>query len=576
MKSRTRGSGGNDADVQAWEAQISSNQDETTTAIDSADHKGSGTATINATGGYTYKITADSSSELKTAKAADTRAKARIGSSGAGNASMLINTSGVIVERIGFISEDTASIVVLSYDVQLRRLGLESGDGTASGGGIYFDGSGYTLSIMSNLFFTGCGYYLVNGAPSVNAGALKFYHCSALLGANTPFLGFYPPGASAYYYACIVQYTTAPIGTCYGARTAMAGDQNVAEDTSADDGSLTNAWNSKSGVFKVETAGSEDLSLSAAHDAGTYTVTDRSTDVPDLATDIAGTTRSAPIDAGAVQTASSTSAISGSTTFSFAPAAVIRAKGASVGSATVSFAPAAAIIGRAPLTASATVSFSSTAAAIRAKGALAGSPTVSFSSAAAIQAKGKLAGTQTFGFAPSGTMRAKGGLAGSGTVTFSPAASFKLGAIQGASTVTFSSAAALGGTGRVLGQATGTFSASGTPQAKGAATGSAQVSFAPTAAILAKRHATGTAAIGFAPVAVLLGKGQVIGSAAVAFGPAAVLTAHGSLAASMTVTCSLTATPSFPLGVNIRNLRIAEGRRLVAAETVHLRMSEDT
>ena len=305
MKSRTVGSGGNDANFNAWEAQLANTQDETGTAIEAADLKGSGTLAINAAngGGYVYEMTADSSSELKTALAADTRAKARVGSAGAGNYSLLLNTSGIIVERLGMVSEDTGSLVTLSYDVTLRRLGFESGDGTSGGGGIYFDGSGYTLTVVSNCFFTGCGFYLTYGAPSVNAGAVKFYQCSALMGANTPFLGHYPPFATAYFYANIVQYTAAPIAACYGARTAMAGDQNVAEDTSADDGSLTNAWNSKAGLFTLETAGSEDLSLASASQ-GVYSVTDRVSDVPDLATDIVGTARTGTIDAGVWQTVS--------------------------------------------------------------------------------------------------------------------------------------------------------------------------------------------------------------------------------------------------------------------------------
>ena len=302
MKSRTVGSGGDDADFPTWEAQIDNSQDETGTAIQSAKLTAAGTMTIDAAStARVYKMTADSSSELKTTLAADSRAKARLGDAGAGNWSLIISTSGVVVERMGVISVDTAGILIGSFAATFRRLGFESGDGAVSGQGIYFNGSSTSdVSIVSNCFFTGCGHSFSTGANSASAGTNKFYQNSGLCGSNTPGFGFHVPG-DAYFYANVVQQTAAPIFANYQLRYQMYGDQNVAEDTSADDGSLTNAWNSKSGLFNVETAGSEDLSL-ASGSQGAYSVTDRSGTVADLATDIVGTSRTGTIDAGVWQT----------------------------------------------------------------------------------------------------------------------------------------------------------------------------------------------------------------------------------------------------------------------------------
>lgn len=298
MRSKTIGSsttadntGGATADytsLSTWASSIADTDDELGTIITKVAPIRTSKLTLNVGGtARTYRLTADSSCAVAAPTAAEAAAKARISVSGDYSISFG-TTAGAIwkIDRIALISDYMFEV---NNCATLRHFNACLFDTT------YGADLGQCVLTVTN-----CAIFGSFNAASVfrhfGSGVLTIYQTSILMTGATPSTAVGVGGTSSTCYAVIVQGNTGSAGNF---TSGVAGDENVSADTSAP--GATN-WRSKTGVFASETPGSEDLSLSAAHDAGTYTVTDRSGTEADLATDIVGTSRAAPIDAGCWQT----------------------------------------------------------------------------------------------------------------------------------------------------------------------------------------------------------------------------------------------------------------------------------
>lgn len=283
-KNRTIGSGGDDADIPTWEAQIDDSTDETGTCIQAADLSGGSGVVFNAanTAGRTYKLTADASSEVNapTYTAATTKARIEL-VVGEGEPSLDITGTGWIVERVAITNADGQALRT-SQTCTLRRLVIKSN--TA---GIRVTG-GTTITV-SNVAILKPG----------NAGAFSYYSDAATSNiystsiiCNGSGIGFYA-GGTVNCYGCVAQGTTS--NNYFGA----GGDYNVAQGTGAPG---ANSVNSVSSVYVNETSTTEDLALNS----GSWnSIVNRSGFPSDTDTDIVGTSRpSTGADPGVWQTPS--------------------------------------------------------------------------------------------------------------------------------------------------------------------------------------------------------------------------------------------------------------------------------
>lgn len=291
MKSRTIGSGGDDADIPTWEAQIDDSDSETGTCIQSAALDGGSQVTYNVTltGGHAALLTANAGSAVAAPTWAALTSKARIEGSGF---SPIFNISGdgLTVEKIGVraTSGNAHAIATAIGTFAIRRCVL-SGSGTPCGGLSVNTG---TVTVSNCAAFAApaeIGFGLVSGT-------LNLYHCS--VGGST-FAGFYQSSGAMSAYACVAQ------GNVFDFFGSIGGDYNVSEDASAPGSAATKYARSSAGWFTNETATSEDFSLVAGKQgwwAANKDAIDQTGWPADVGTDIVGTTRTAPIDPGVWQT----------------------------------------------------------------------------------------------------------------------------------------------------------------------------------------------------------------------------------------------------------------------------------
>lgn len=264
--------------VANWEAAIDGNN-QTGTVIYIAGAIDSSTVTLDAAyTGMLLTAHADAAVNAPTYAAATSRARISVG--GGGNDSCLYVTGdGWTVEKLALIQPSVSANrcfrVQLTGTVYLRRCVLVGTDY------IQLHNQGGTC-VASNCAFFGSALYAGHNAT--------FYHCSA----SSASIGFNESAC----YGCVVQTAS----TCYGSCT---GDYNVSEDATAPGSASTKYARSTSGWFTNTSAGTEDLSLVAGKQgwwASNKDAIDQTGWPGDVATDIVGTSRAAPIDPGVWQT----------------------------------------------------------------------------------------------------------------------------------------------------------------------------------------------------------------------------------------------------------------------------------
>ncbi len=287
MKSRTIGSGGDDADAPTWEAQIDDSDSETGTCIESANLSG-GALVLNATltGGHTALLTAHANNMVNAPTWGVLTSKARM----EGTSSPVVNVTaaGFTVEKIGVrgTSGNTHALQTTA-DATLRRLLLAASSAAAG-----HTNNGGTVTVSN------CAAFGADVGFESAAGTVNLYHCSAV--GNAAF-GFARYVGTYNCYACISQgAVTADFFTPSG------GDYNVSEDSTAPGSASTKYARTETGWFTNETATSEDLSLVAGKQgwwAANKDAIDQTGWPSDVGTDIVGTSRSGvDIDPGVWQT----------------------------------------------------------------------------------------------------------------------------------------------------------------------------------------------------------------------------------------------------------------------------------
>lgn len=277
-------SGGDYTTMAAWEAAIGDTDNETGTCTSSTALQ-TAALTLNAanTGTWTYLLTANDASKVNAPTTSAISSKART------TYNVVLSGTGWIIEKIGFYTTTGGflfNVINISAAATLRRVGGHLNTSTCND---YVTISANTT--VDNCFFTGAGSGVVLGN---SANTLNIYQCS-IISQTGGYAGYYTSGGTRNVYASI----------CQGAGTnwksdggTQGGDYQVSQDATA---TATNKWTSQSGVYANTTGGSEDLSLATASQ-GDYVTTDYSGTVADVATDIVGTVRAAPIDCGVWQT----------------------------------------------------------------------------------------------------------------------------------------------------------------------------------------------------------------------------------------------------------------------------------
>jgi len=291
--------------IASWEAAIANTDDETGTVITMVSPTETSTVAINASnsGGYIYLLTADGTTFINapTYTAQTTRARIQA-DGGTSNGVILVNTTGVIIEKLG-ITSTTAVYGFCIYSKQtctVRRCGFR-GTGTYYDG-VYADTNAQTLTV-SNIFAIQDSDAAVVAVASNIAITINVYQSSCLIisaGAAWSF-GAVQDGtgaATVNCYGCIVQGGSGAQGGQYivtGGGT-LGGNYNVAGDTSAPG---ANSLQSQSGAFTNVTATTDDYSLTSSTN---WDIVDRTGFPSDTNTDIRGMIRpSNGADAGVWQ-----------------------------------------------------------------------------------------------------------------------------------------------------------------------------------------------------------------------------------------------------------------------------------
>jgi hypothetical protein len=292
MRSRTIGSstagnntGSATADytsIQGWQDSIAVTDSETGTIITSVAEVSGGanvdlTATV--TSGRTILLTADSATAVNAPTYSDLTGKARTAYR------LYIQSDNFTIEKIAI--DSAGSGILCDNATTLKNIVMRTGSGQY--GLRVFSPASAKIVTVSNVavIVRGGGA----GLACTNAnGTLNIYHSSLLAQAASD-VGVYRTAGTINCYGVIA---TGP-GTCFSG--TVGGDYNVSQDNSAP-GSTT-YWRGEVNVFKNVTSTTEDLSMYNPI-IGTYAVPDYSSSA-DVGTDIAGTTRSAPRDAGCWQ-----------------------------------------------------------------------------------------------------------------------------------------------------------------------------------------------------------------------------------------------------------------------------------
>lgn len=283
-KDRTIGSGGDDASISAWEAQIDDSTDENGTCIESA-NLGSTSLSFNAANtARLYKLSADAGSQVAAPTQASMGAKARVVVT-SGDA-ITVTTDGWWIERIGVdCGTGGGQAIVTSKNLELHRLVVRSV--TAS------------LRVTAGTVVVGNCAFIIQ----TNVGAFTIYsdggtttlRQSSIRGRSSGLTVYNGSGVSCY--GCI-----AGGGGGGGAGSdyfgSPGGDYNVAMAATVPG---ANSYNSVSDPWVNSTDGTIDMALIVAAQ-GAYVSSDFSGDDADLTTDLVGTSRTGTIDIGVWQT----------------------------------------------------------------------------------------------------------------------------------------------------------------------------------------------------------------------------------------------------------------------------------
>lgn len=273
--------------IAAGEAAIGDTDDVSFTIITKVAATDTGTVTFNAgnTGGTrVYKVTVDSTCALgaPTYSNANAQARATTGSGGM----FVVSGAGWIFEKLSIFTTAATNAIDGTFAYTLRRMFIHvSATGTSG------------FSVNSNKTITASNVVVVIRGTGVGFGSgasgaiFNCYHVSVYLAA-TAFAGLYAAGgggSSCNAYACVVQGS--PSNWVNGGAGTFGGAENVGQDATV---AGTSPTLNQTDVFANVASTTEDLSMAA----GPYVVTDRSGTIADLATDIKGAARVAPIDAG--------------------------------------------------------------------------------------------------------------------------------------------------------------------------------------------------------------------------------------------------------------------------------------
>lgn len=293
MANETIGSGGtyNRTSIANWEANLTENGTGTVMKAEATD-----TSTVTLDAQYTVTLTADSSVAVSAPTYANATAKARI-EVASGNA-IYVSGTGTKAWTISKIACIGGGIIHHhSSTLTVQRCFVRSPDD-----GIFAYGEGVIAAVInaSNCAVVGTtSTTYENFATYTDSGTatLTAYHCSSL--GNK--YGFNEINGTLNAYACVEQ------GAATSGYTAgVGGDYNVSQDATAPGSSSTKYYRSTSGWFANTNAGFEDLSLAAGAQGKWVTdgkdAIDQTGWPSDVATDIVGTTRAAPIDPGVWQT----------------------------------------------------------------------------------------------------------------------------------------------------------------------------------------------------------------------------------------------------------------------------------
>lgn len=120
VSSTIKSSGGTYPDVDTWEANSVDGDSITGSCESSADLLTADT-TINIpnTGGYTYLLTADAANQVSTPTYANLTSKARLVSTSSN--CLVISTTGVVIEKIGFLASSGGQCISINNAMTLRR-----------------------------------------------------------------------------------------------------------------------------------------------------------------------------------------------------------------------------------------------------------------------------------------------------------------------------------------------------------------------------------------------------------------------------------------------------------------------
>jgi len=288
VRSKTIGTGGDYADVGAWEASIADVDDETGTAIESADITTGLGVTLNPanTGPWAYLLTADASNAIAAATYASGSSKARLTTT-LGSA-LVVSGTGWTVEKLAIFSTAASLVVDFQESGTLRRFYVRN---TLSGNGIILGTAGKAL-ILDNGIVEIIGTLAV-AFGTVVAATVTAYQVSVLMPSGG-YAGVYVANGTVDCYGVMVQGSASDNWRDDGGGT-FGGDYNLSQNTDAPG---ANSVHSTSGLYTNTTATSEDFALTSSP-----AFVDRTGFPTDTDTDIVGTTRPATgADPGVWQT----------------------------------------------------------------------------------------------------------------------------------------------------------------------------------------------------------------------------------------------------------------------------------
>lgn len=290
--------------IAAWHATLGTNETATGTIIRISAAVDTSTVTLSAGGTGTRTVTAHADAMLNAPTYSAATSRARVVPSSVNGFD--VSGSGWVLEK--FSIPNTVGgycyCINTSAAVVARRMWLSTD--TSDLGSRGFSQSAAVTSTLSNVAIGPVGQF---GIINLD-GTINCYQTSVLSdpggGQRAAVLAVL--GSSVInVYACVAQGVStdgALFETLSGG--TLGGDYNVSQDATAPGSSSTKYYRSTSGWFANTGAGTEDLSLAAGAQGKWVTdgkdAIDQTGWPADVATDIVGTSRAAPIDPGVWQT----------------------------------------------------------------------------------------------------------------------------------------------------------------------------------------------------------------------------------------------------------------------------------